>query len=171
MQNCTIERVRPLGARALAGWQKMPNLKSDEIRLLLDENISPNIAPRLWEAGIDALPVRDRSMSGCSDHRVLQFAQTEHRAVATIDAYDFARLVMKLVTHDGVIALPSGGTRDDQYDYIMALATFLRAAPVPMDAVKDRIVSLDDGGQINSHIARAVPRAAAMAHAVTLKPA
>jgi predicted nuclease of predicted toxin-antitoxin system len=149
----------------------MPNLKSDEIRLLLDENISPNIAPRLWDAGIDALPVRNRSMSGCSDHRVLQFAQTEHRAVATVDAYDFAKLVMKLVTHDGIIAIPSGGTRDDQYDYIMALATFLRAAPVAMDAVKNRIVSMDDGGQINSRIAHAAPRAVAAVRSATLRPA
>jgi predicted nuclease of predicted toxin-antitoxin system len=148
----------------------MPKLKSDEIRLLLDENISPNIAPRLWEAGIDALPIRNRAMSGCSDHRVLQFAQTEHRAVATIDAYDFARLVMKLVTHNGVIVIP-GGTRDDQYDYIMALATFLRAAPVAMDAVKDRIVSIDDGGQINSRTARAVLEPVAMPRSATLKPA
>src|SRR5262249_34443776 len=115
-----------------------------EIRLLLDENISPNIAPRLWENGIDALPVRDRAMLKTSDNTVLQFAQKENRAVATINEFHFEKLVMKMASHCGVAVIPSGGSRDEQFEYIMAIAKFWLASQNAMLAARNSITSVDE---------------------------
>jgi predicted nuclease of predicted toxin-antitoxin system len=57
----------------------------NEVRLLLDENISPYIAPQLCDNGIDAVLIRDRAMLRAGDHKVLKLAQKESRAVATIN--------------------------------------------------------------------------------------
>ena len=144
---------------------------SDDIRLLLDENLSPNIAPRLWDDGIDALPVRDRAMRGSADHTVFQFAQKEHRAVATIDEFDFRKLVLKSPSHWGIAVIPNRGTRDEQYEYLMGLAAFLRATVPAMDAIRNRIVSISTDMQISSQVACAEPvDMPVVATTVRLKP-
>jgi predicted nuclease of predicted toxin-antitoxin system len=131
----------------------MPNLIPDEIRLLLDENISHTIASRLNEAGIDALPVGHRGMNGVADYRVFQFAQKERRAVATINEYDFRKLASKTVTHCGVAVIPCGGSRDEQYEYLINLASFLRITPPAMVAIQNRVVSINHEMKINSQTA------------------
>ena len=83
---------------------------SNNVRFLLDENISPNIPSRLWEEGIDAVPIRDRSMLRATDIKVLNFAQKEGRAVATINEADFEKLVSKMADHHGVAVIPSGAS-------------------------------------------------------------
>jgi len=102
--------------------QPMLKLAPNDIRLLLDENISPNLSPRLWDAGIDALPLRDRAMLRISDYKVLAFADKDGRVIATIDEFDFEKLLVKRKTHNGVVAIPGGGTRDEQFNFIMAFA-------------------------------------------------
>jgi predicted nuclease of predicted toxin-antitoxin system len=39
-------------------------------RLILDEMISPNISPGLWEAGVDNYAIRDRGLLHASDYQV-----------------------------------------------------------------------------------------------------
>ena len=92
----------------------MPTSTPNDVRLLLDENISPKIAPQLWEAGIDALPIRDRARLRISDHGLLHLAVTENRVVATINEVDFYKLVVRLKEYPGVAVIPSGGSRDEQ---------------------------------------------------------
>jgi predicted nuclease of predicted toxin-antitoxin system len=126
---------------------------ANDLRLILDENISPNIVPRLWDAGIDVTHVRDRAMLRASDHKVLQFAQGESRAVATIDEADFEKLVKKMPTHCGIVVVPSGGRRDEQYEYVMEIAKFLRQSPNAMLAARDRITTVNEEMKVSARLA------------------
>jgi predicted nuclease of predicted toxin-antitoxin system len=131
----------------------MLNSTPNEVRFLLDENLSPNIIPRLWEVGVDALHIRDRALLQISDHRILQYAELESRAVATINESDFERLVMKKSTHHGVIIVPSGGSRDEQYKQLAEVAEYLRKSPNAMLAARDRIISIDEEMRISARMA------------------
>lgn len=119
-------------------------LTSIDARLLLDANISPNIVPQLWENGVDAVALRDRSKLRIKDHQVLAFAQDENRAVATINEYDFDKLISGMETHAGVISIPSGGSREEQFDYIMAAVRELRATGNAMAAARDGLIMVDE---------------------------
>jgi predicted nuclease of predicted toxin-antitoxin system len=135
----------------------MPTSTPNDVRLLLDENISPKIAPQLWEAGIDALPIRDRARLRISDHGLLHLAVTENRVVATINEVDFYKLVVRLKEYPGVAVIPSGGSRDEQLEYLLAIAGFLRTAPDAMAAAHNRIVSVSEELQVTARWACAVP--------------
>ncbi|MEI9925822.1 MAG: DUF5615 family PIN-like protein [Bradyrhizobium sp.] len=127
----------------------MADLATNEIRLLLDENISPKITPLLFEAGIDALPLRDRALLQIPDHRVLAIATKEGRALTTINLADFEKLAAKRKTHPGIISIPSGGTREHQFTYIMTAADYLRQFSDPMSAARDNIISVNEDLQIS----------------------
>ena len=109
----------------------MSNAKPVNVRLLLDENVSPNIVSRLWAIGADSLHIRDRAKLRAPDYRVLQLAMAENRAVITIDVADFEKLVSNEQQHPGILVIPSGGSRDEQYRYVAAVVSFLRQAPSP----------------------------------------
>ena len=131
--------------------------RNDEVRLLLDENVSPNIAPRLWEIGVDALPIRDRAHLRAPDYRVLQFAVAEGRAIATIDEADFEKLVRKRAEHPGIAVMPSGGSRDEQYEYLATVVNFLRQAPNAMDAARNHIIWVDEKLVVKARLVCARP--------------
>lgn len=133
----------------------MLSLTTNELRLLLDENISPNIVPRLWGEGIDAVPLRDRAMLRAKDHQVFAFAAKEDRAVATINESDFEKLVARMTTHPGVISIPSGGSRDEQFDYIMAAVNQLRSMGNAMAAAKDHVAAVDEDLKVTRRMVRA----------------
>jgi predicted nuclease of predicted toxin-antitoxin system len=130
----------------------MLDIPTNEIRLLLDENISPRITPLLFEAGIDALPLRDRAMLQISDHRVLTVAAKEGRAVTTINLADFEKLALKRKTHPGIIVIPSGGTREQQFTYITAAVDYLRQFPNPMAAARDNIIAVNEELRVSQRI-------------------
>ena len=136
----------------------MSHPTSSEVRFLLDENISPNIVPRLWESGIDALPLRNRAKLQISDHKLVQYAMKENRAVATINEVDFTKIVSRMPTHPGIAVIPSGGSRDEQYEYLMAIAATLCVTPNAMNAIRDRIVSVDEQLSVNSRLVRSEQR-------------
>lgn len=131
----------------------MLSLATNEVRLLLDENISPNIVPRLWGEGVDAVPLRDRAMLRAKDHEVFAFAQKETRAVATINESDFEKLVASMKTHAGVISIPSGGSRDEQFDYLMAAINQLRSMGNAMAAAKDHVLAVSEDMKIARRMA------------------
>lgn len=62
------------------------------MKLLLDENLSPQHAAELRTQGHDALAVLDTGLSGASDDRVLRFAVENSRVLLTLDA-DFANVI------------------------------------------------------------------------------
>ena len=59
------------------------------IRLYLDENVNPEVAEWLIEAGIDALTAREAGMLGASDEEHLVFAAESGRVLFTHDFHDF----------------------------------------------------------------------------------
>lgn len=104
----------------------------DELRFLLDNNLSPTIVPRLWqEAGVDSVHLRDRARVRMPDHEVLSYAEQEGRIVATINVHDFERLVRRKTSHPGIAVMPSGGSRDEQFLYLLTIINHLRLAPTP----------------------------------------
>jgi predicted nuclease of predicted toxin-antitoxin system len=62
------------------------------VRLLLDENLSPNQAAILRAHGHDAVSVVDAGLSGQPDEKVREFAIAENRVLLILDA-DFANML------------------------------------------------------------------------------
>jgi predicted nuclease of predicted toxin-antitoxin system len=61
-------------------------------RLLIDEDLSPQIAYSLATAGIDATSVRDRGRLGDVDWVILRYCTADQRAIITANARDFEKL-------------------------------------------------------------------------------
>lgn len=62
------------------------------MRFLVDENLSPLLAELLWDAGHDAVHVRDLGMARDDDVTVLAHARSEDRVLVTADT-DFGGLL------------------------------------------------------------------------------
>ena len=62
------------------------------MKLLLDENLSPQQAAILREQGYDAIAVTEAGLSGEPDHKVRAFANESDRVLLTLDA-DFANIL------------------------------------------------------------------------------
>lgn len=88
--------------------------------LLLDENTSPRIVRTLWQNDVDAVHVRDRGLLGAPDHELWKLALTETRTVVTINAKDFRKLAQRSQAHPGIVVIPSGGSPDAQFNFIMS---------------------------------------------------
>jgi predicted nuclease of predicted toxin-antitoxin system len=86
------------------------------VRAILDEQLSPQIAVLLRQAGydVDAVAGRD-DPAGRSDRIILEVACSEGRAVVTNNIKDFRPLAAEWLAqgrvHAGLILLPSTRTR------------------------------------------------------------
>lgn len=79
------------------------------VKLLLDENISPWVANRLCEEdGIDACGIRDRGLLAASDPEVLEYAFGDDRVLVTKNVDDFDKLARTRELHAGIILLEDG---------------------------------------------------------------
>ena len=74
-------------------------------KLLLDENLSPQIAVRLRADGVDAVHVRDRGLLEASDAAVLACAFREDRMLVTSNVDDFTRLARAVQVHPGLVLI------------------------------------------------------------------
>ncbi|ORW12913.1 DUF5615 family PIN-like protein [Mycolicibacter longobardus] len=106
------------------------------MKALLDEQLSPQIAVLLREAGHDVIAVADRDdLVGCSDRTILEAAAGEGRAVVTNNIKDFRPLAAEWLsqgrTHSGLILLPSTRTRTRAAITVLtaAIEAVLRAHP------------------------------------------
>jgi len=86
------------------------------VKALLDEQLSPQIAALLRQAGLDVEAVADRSdLMGRSDMLLFEVACGEGRAVITNNIKDFRPLAARWLAqgriHAGLILLPSSRTR------------------------------------------------------------
>jgi predicted nuclease of predicted toxin-antitoxin system len=81
------------------------------LKFLLDEDISPVVANRLQERGIDATHVRNRGMLGATDREVLDLAFKEDRILITANVADFEHLAASIDIHAGIILLLNGSLR------------------------------------------------------------
>ena len=63
------------------------------VKLLLDENISPKVGEMLRaQDGLDAVHVRERGLLQAPDHDVLDRAYAEDRVLVTKNVADFVKL-------------------------------------------------------------------------------
>ena len=101
----------------------------NEVSLFLDEMISPSLVGRFWSESVDAVPARDRGLLSASDSKVWRYAQTEQRAVVTSNAGHFRALALDTnkngSDHHGLLLIPNGGNRDEQFAYITSALTFV----------------------------------------------
>lgn len=96
------------------------------MKALLDEQLSPEIAVLLRQAGCDVVAVAERNdLIGSSDRVVLNVASSEDRAVITNNIKDFRPLAAERLaqglTHAGLNLVPSSRTRTRSA--VAALAT------------------------------------------------
>lgn len=75
------------------------------VKLLLDENIPPQVAIELRHLDYDAVHLREVGLKGCKDSEVMAFARKTGRCLVTLDA-DFADLRHHPTgSHSGIIRL------------------------------------------------------------------
>lgn len=75
------------------------------LKLLLDENVPPQVATELRQSGYDVVHVRDVGLKGCKNSELMAFAHEKGRCLVTLDA-DFADLrYHPLGSHAGIIRL------------------------------------------------------------------
>jgi predicted nuclease of predicted toxin-antitoxin system len=85
------------------------------VKLLLDENISPKVAAALRRDGIDACGARDRGLLEATDPEVFARALSEDRVVVTANVRDFEKLAQRCELHAGVVLIECGDLlRDEQ---------------------------------------------------------
>ena len=81
------------------------------MKLLLDEDLSPNIAVILRDKGIDALSVHEFGRTGFTDYEQLEYAASEARCFVTRNRNDYILLTRQFfsrgMSHKGVLILPS----------------------------------------------------------------
>jgi predicted nuclease of predicted toxin-antitoxin system len=118
-------------------------------KLMLDENISPSLVAPLWEQEVDAIHVRDRDLLQAEDHVLWRYAGAEARAIVTINKSHFIRLAKNSIVHPGVVAIPSGGNRDEQFNYIMTAAMWAQSANYPGSAFANRFVEVSVTLELN----------------------
>ncbi|MBI4288813.1 MAG: DUF5615 family PIN-like protein [Chloroflexi bacterium] len=74
-------------------------------KLLLDENISPQVAVRLRQFGFDVVHVREVNLRGHEDSEIMDFASRAGLCLVTLDA-DFSDIRnYPLGSHKGIIRL------------------------------------------------------------------
>jgi len=87
------------------------------VKLLLDENVSPKVAVVLRREGIDACAVRDRGLLEATDPEVFDKAFEEDRIVVTANVDDFEEIASACELHAGVVLLERGDLlRDEQIE-------------------------------------------------------
>jgi predicted nuclease of predicted toxin-antitoxin system len=104
------------------------------VKLLLDENLSPRVAEILRnEDGLDAVHIRDRGLLEATDPEVLERAYAEDRVLATKNVDDFVKLARARELHPGIILLEQGDlVRAEQL-------RVLRAAVVALQGERDLV--------------------------------
>ena len=83
------------------------------VKLLLDENLSPWVAETLRADGLDAAHVRDRGLLGAPDRVVFQAAFAEDRVLVTSNVEDFVKLARAHEVHPGIVLVEEGDLRRD----------------------------------------------------------
>jgi predicted nuclease of predicted toxin-antitoxin system len=83
-----------------------------EIKILLDEDLSPWVAQRLREEHfVDVVHIRDRGRLGLNDREILDFAFDEDRILITANVADFLRLAQAREIHCGIVLVLDGSLR------------------------------------------------------------
>ncbi len=123
-----------------------------DVKLLLDENISPKIGEMLRDQdGLDAVHVRERGLLQAPDHEVLERAYAEDRVLVTKNVEDFVKLARARDLHPGIVLLEDGDlVRDEQLRVVRATVALL----VPERDLVNRVLRVWASGR---HVFEDVP--------------
>jgi predicted nuclease of predicted toxin-antitoxin system len=98
------------------------------LRLLLDEHISPSLTAKLAELGVFAQAVAHVGLSGQPDRLVWAFASQHEMAVVTTNAADFLDLLEDAELHPGLILLRESGLhREQQWQRLEPAIRFIQS--------------------------------------------
>lgn len=114
------------------------------VKLLLDENLSPTVAAILCGEGVDACGVRDRGILSASDADVLQRAFVEDRVLVTKNVMDFVKLAHARELHAGIVLLADGAlTADEQLALLRQVIERLSS-----EDMANRVLWVDEDGSM-----------------------
>jgi uncharacterized protein with PIN domain len=103
------------------------------LKFYLDEDLSPKIARRLRDLGIDAVSAHEIGAQGRSDFEQLETAAVERRCLVTRNRDDFIRLTLQFYTdgrrHHGVLIVPASMPSDHFGMIARVLFTFASQRP------------------------------------------
>ena len=100
------------------------------MKLLVDENLSPELVRRLAAKGVAAVHVAHIGMPGASDPEVWRYAFDHDQIVVTINAADFLHLAAAVELHPGLVVLrvTGGLSRDEQWAWVEPVVDWLIAS-------------------------------------------
>jgi len=117
----------------------------DELKLFIDECLSPSFVQRLAERGYWAIHPRDYGRAGELDHEVLRRCLEEDRAIVTENAIDFRKLVGDVELHPGLIILPSLD-RETSWALLERALAYLEGRGTPADVMVNHVLEVAADG-------------------------
>ncbi len=122
------------------------------MKLLLDENLSPRLVPRLAELGVYAAHVAHLGRAGLSDPELFRYAFEHDMVVVTINASDFLTLAADCDLHPGVIVLRvSGLTADEQWEYLEPVIQLLASDSVITAGLVNEVIEVLGLGRLRRY--------------------
>lgn len=113
------------------------------MKLLLDENLSPRLVPRLAELGVYAAHVAHLGRAGLSDPELFRYAFEHDMTVVTINASDFLTLAADYDLHPGVIVLRvSGLTANEQWEHLEPVIQLLASDPATKAGLVNEVIEV-----------------------------
>jgi predicted nuclease of predicted toxin-antitoxin system len=119
------------------------------VKLLIDENLSPSVALKLRQSGLDAMHVRERGLLAATDAEVFAKAFSEDRVVVTSNVDDFLALAHAVEIHPGIVLVEDGELlRSEQEMVIRLAAAALEAEHMGGRDLVNRVLFLNLAGKI-----------------------
>jgi predicted nuclease of predicted toxin-antitoxin system len=121
-----------------------------DVRLFIDECLSPDLATRLNDTGRhDAIHPLHAGRRGQKDHVVLARCIEEDRIIVTENARDFRKLCARAAIHPGLILLPSI-EKEGTWILLQAALRHLEALSPerPQDALVNHVLEIDENGAV-----------------------
>ena len=113
------------------------------MKLLLDENLSPRLVPRLAAKGVAAAHVAYIGRSGLSDPELWRYAFETDHIVATLNARDFLVLARSAELHPGLIVLRVAYLSPEQHwQYLEPAVEFVLAEEAAGRSLVNRLVEI-----------------------------
>lgn len=104
------------------------------MNVLVDENLTPTMVPRLAAKGVAAVHVAHIGIPGATDPEVWKYAYEHDQIVVTMNVVDFLHLAGGVELHPGLVVLRSAGglSRDEQWAWVEPVIDHLLAAAAPL---------------------------------------
>jgi predicted nuclease of predicted toxin-antitoxin system len=122
------------------------------LKLLLDENLSPRLVPRLAELGVYAMHIAHAGRAGLSDAALFRYALDQDMAVVTINAADFLTLAADCELHPGLIVLRVVGlTADEQWRHLQPIVDPLITDPATSAGLVNEVLEIIGPGRFRRY--------------------